>query len=137
VGFSISNTLEPSISAAVFAEGGVGGDILGIGASAGVRVNVELVKFKLPFNLSFGISQASGVNGVTLAADSRAEVDLMSGQFELYAEVDYLIDSSTWEWDLWSWDGFTIDRSLASWDKSFPLKGLSWHYFQPGGSSAH
>lgn len=132
VGFTIANTIAPTVSADAFAEGGVGGDFMGIGASAGVRVAVNLVTFKLPFALNFGVDPQ---NGIGFKAKSDAEMRLMAGRLMLYAEVDYLVGSSDWEWDLWSWDGFTTGRNIASWDKSFSLKGFSWHYYPPDETS--
>jgi hypothetical protein len=129
VGFSIENQVVPYAKADAFAEGGVGFDIGGIvGASAGIRVVLNLVTLSVPLATRFDVG---GDNGVNLYANAAAAIDALSGYVSLYAEVEFLFFSDSWEVELFSWNGFHLKHPIADWNHTFPMKALSWHYYLP------
>ncbi len=77
------------------AHAGVGGEFLGVGASAGVQAELDLFNSMLALALGHKDCKLSGV-----AVFDMVPVTI---KLKLYAKISYLIDSSTWTWTIISW----------------------------------
>jgi hypothetical protein len=111
---------KPYVRADAFAQGGV--DLWVV--SAGVRAALNLISISVPAALAFRVEKGN----VALSGGTELAIDALAGSVSLYAEIDYLFDSETWEVPLFSWNGLHWKKSLWSMNVGFPLRALSLRY---------
>jgi hypothetical protein len=130
VRYRLKSTVTPSVRADLFASAAV--DV--IAAEAGVRANLNLITFGLPFEVGVDAHTTNtGVVNVDLTKSLGVDLHELGGSVELYAELHAFFKNHSTSRTLFSWGGFHQQKSLWSGNKTFPLDGLSLRLY--GGTS--
>lgn len=99
----------PQIDAKVYAQAGVD---IGV-ASAGAGGQLTLLKDTLDLGAEVGLDFDSQKGPyISQHLYLRNKLEMLSGNFYLYARVNYLIGSHEWRMNIWNWTGYRFDGYL-------------------------
>ena len=119
--------LTPHMQAAVYAQAGVD---LGI-AKAGAGAEVTLLDFQLPIVGALTVEEISGQPVLDYQYSTDINGSALQGEFYLFVEVDYLIDSETWRWDIFpSTGGFTFAGTIID-ERCYRTIDVAKHTLSP------
>jgi len=105
----LSGRAGPTLQLDAFASAGVGGSVLGVGAEAGIRGDLTLIKVE-PFaaiDSAIELPDGGNVDSLYLRVKNNygIPVQYMNGRISAYLKVSYIVDSKTWRKTLVGWDG--------------------------------
>ncbi|HZT41550.1 MAG TPA: hypothetical protein VFA07_05155 [Chthonomonadaceae bacterium] len=115
-----SGETTPYLDTQGYVKAGIGGDFFGFGASVGVKGQLTFLQGDLDFIARASIGDI-GPNILHLAACGQDQFHALSGELDLYAEIDYLFGSSEWDCKIAGWDGFDASGTIFDYDKQIQL----------------
>ncbi len=80
-----------------------------VSIEAGVGARLTLLNDYLILSASAGIAFDQGQPKFFYEYYAQNTINTLSGEIYAYVTVDYYIDSDTWKWTIFSWDGFQYD----------------------------
>ncbi len=115
---SVKGSVKPFIEADAFATAGAGIS----GFSAGVRIDLVIVRGELPITADANVRLASnGAVTAKLNFGVKEVFRMLDGKVSLYVDGPLSLDASE---ELFSWNGPKIEEDLVKWDKTLPLDAI-------------
>jgi cysteine-rich repeat protein len=99
-----------------FAE--VGLDILV--AAAGVKIALTIVEADLPFTVGVGLAVVDDQPGITLETNMDLVLKTLGGRFSVYLRILF----ASWDWTIFSWEGFQKTMNIFHAEMSLQLDPL-------------
>ena len=130
-GVQIDANVTPYGRATAAAYGAIGGEIVGLGAEAGVEGHITLVDAKVPTSatVKFGghtkFDGSEVVPSVHVTLNTSLDLEFMSGGVVAYAEICYLVGCKRTERPIFTWPGIRVNESIwTPLDKDYPIPAL-------------
>jgi len=111
---SLTGSFGPRVKLDAFASAGVGGEIFGVGASAGIRGDLTLVDLALKGGLNATITPSADSPVLAVNNQYGMVFQSMNGSISAYLRVAYLVDTVTWRKKLVGWDGYSLTPSWST-----------------------
>jgi len=123
---TLTGNITPWANVSADLSAAIGVTLFGLGAEAGVRGDLSLLKASAPVNVTLTVGDAyipGFGNYLSLNLNTGASIDLsaLSGSISAYAEICFVLCESV-EWEVYRWAGINLGHvDLFNLTKSFPL----------------
>lgn len=105
---SLQAKFMPYLETSAYGEAGLNIWVL-VDIEAGVGARLTLLNDYLVLSAIAGIDFSQAQPRFFYEYYARNTIDTLSGEIYAYVTIDYYIDSDTWKWTIFSWDGFRQD----------------------------
>ena len=122
---SVTANVTPGVS--VTADAQVGVDLLVV--SVGIQGNLTLISANLSTTGSLGMVEPNGVLSLQTNLTSNLDLNELSGNIELYGEVDLGIWSDEATISLGSWPGFHQEIPLINRTNTWPIDSIAYRLY--------
>ncbi len=106
---SINARFMPILETNAYGQAGLNVFLLVVDVEAGVGAKLTLLNDYLNLSAMAGIGFDRPQPYFFYEYFAQNTINTLSGEIYAYITVDYYIDSDTWKWAIFSWDGFTYD----------------------------